>query len=191
ARDVPDTRLIELVEGPDRLAPGRALDLGCGAGRNTLYLARSGWEAIGIDMIVRAIDKSRSRAVGAAASARFVLGDVSRLGDVDIGAGYRLINDSGCYYGLTDEQRDGFAAGVTRVAAPDVLLLMAGFTKIPGRPGINEDDLRRRFTGWQIRTTALVPVEEIMRHTSIPLPMRAWMKRGRLQIRRFELCLTA
>jgi SAM-dependent methyltransferase len=187
AADVPDTRLIELIEGPHRLEQGRALDLGCGAGRNTLYLARCGWEATGIDMLARAIDKSRSRAVGAAASARFLQGDVSRLGDLDIGENYNLIIDSSCYYGLTGEQRDGFAAGVARVAAPDALLLMAGFTKLPGGRGINEDDLRRRFPEWEIRTTASVPVDEILRHTRIPLPMKAWMRHGRLQIRRFEL----
>lgn len=46
--------------------PGRALDLGCGAGRNTLYRARHGWEAVWINMIGRAVDKARSRAAGAA-----------------------------------------------------------------------------------------------------------------------------
>jgi SAM-dependent methyltransferase len=66
AADVPDTRLVEPVEGPQRLEPGRALDLGCGAGRNALYVARHGWEAVGINMIGRAIDKAGSRAVGAA-----------------------------------------------------------------------------------------------------------------------------
>jgi SAM-dependent methyltransferase len=187
AADVPDTRLIELVEGPHRLAPGRALDLGCGAGRNTLYLARRGWDATGIDMIARAIDKSRTRAVGAAANARFIQGDVTHLGALDLGDNYNLIVDSGCYYGLAGEQRDRFAAGVTRVAAPDALLLMAGFTKLPGGRGIDRDDLSRRFPEWEIRATAPVPVDEILRHTRIPPPMRAWMRRGRLQIRRFEL----
>jgi SAM-dependent methyltransferase len=187
AADVPDTRLIELVEGPNRLTPARALDLGCGTGRNTHYLARSGWEVTGIDMIDRAVDKARSTALGAPASARFLQGDVSRLGDLDIGEGYSLINDSGCYYGLSDEQRNGYAAGVTRVATPDALLLMAGFTKLPGRPGFDEDDLRRRFTDWELRTSAIVPIEEIERHTRIPMPLRIGLRGSRLRIRRLEL----
>ncbi len=49
--DVPDHRLVALVEGPDRLTPGRALDLGSGTGRNAIYLARHGWEAIGVEMV--------------------------------------------------------------------------------------------------------------------------------------------
>jgi SAM-dependent methyltransferase len=189
--DVADQWLIDVVEGANRLEPARALDLGCGGGRNTLYLARHGWDAIGIDMLTAAVDKARSAAVGPAASARFVQGDVTRLEDLAIGDGYSLINDSGCYYGLAENQRDAFAAGVTRVAAPGALLLMAGFTKIPGIvPGISEQDLRRRFPGWELRRSAVVPVSEIQRHTRIPFPLRAAMNGGRLRILRFELTRT-
>jgi SAM-dependent methyltransferase len=188
ATDVADPWLVDVVEGADRLKPARALDLGCGGGRNTRYLARHGWDAIGIDMLRAAVDKARSAAVGAAASARFLQGDVTRLEDLDIGDGYSLINDSGCYYGLADNQRDAYAAGVTRVAARGAVLLMAGFTKIPGIiPGISEDDLRRRFPGWRLDTSAVVPISDIQRHTRIPFPLRAAMNSGRLRILRFKL----
>lgn len=42
AADIPDSWLVEHVEGERQLPPGRALDLGCDAGRNSLYLARHG-----------------------------------------------------------------------------------------------------------------------------------------------------
>ena len=42
AADVPDKWIMPFVEGPQRLDPGRALDLGCGAGRNTRYLVLHG-----------------------------------------------------------------------------------------------------------------------------------------------------
>jgi SAM-dependent methyltransferase len=192
AADVPDGWVVDHVEGEHRLPPGRALDLGCGAGRNTRYLARHGWDATGIDMVGRAIDTARSKAVGDAASARFLQGDVTKLGDLDIGDGYTLINDSGCYYGISDGQRDAYAAGVTSVAAPDALLLMAGCTKVPGLiPGISEEDLRRRFSGWELRSSAVVPIEELARHTRIPFPMKAGLRSGRLKILRFKLSRAA
>ncbi|SON60387.1 Tellurite methyltransferase [Mycobacterium simulans] len=190
--DVPDTWLVQFVEGPDRLEPGRALDLGCGAGRNTRYFASHGWDVIGIDMLDRAIDKARSCTVDTAGNAWFLQGDVTRLGELDIGDGFNLIIDSGCYYGLSGDQRDAYAAGVTRVAAPEARLLMAGFTRIPGIvAGISEEDLARRFPGWQLRTSAQVPALELLRHTHIPFPLKVAMRTGRLEIHRFELSKVA
>lgn len=186
AADVPDEWLVEVVEGAHPVPTGRALDLGCGGGRNTLYLARHGWDVIGIDISKLCIDMARSRAVGDAAPARFIEGDVTKLVELGVGDGYTLINDSGCYYLLSDKQRNAFADNVNRVAAPDALLLMAGFTRLPGA-GINEDDLGRRFPAWKIRASAQVPADEILRHTRIPPPLKLGLRSGRLQIRRFEL----
>jgi LmbE family N-acetylglucosaminyl deacetylase/SAM-dependent methyltransferase len=45
-RSAPDQTLIELVSG---LASGRALDLGAGEGRNSLWLARAGWQVVAVD----------------------------------------------------------------------------------------------------------------------------------------------
>jgi SAM-dependent methyltransferase len=84
AADVPDTWLVQLTEGAEALQPGRALDLGCGAGRNALYLASHSWDAVGIDMVGRVIDNASSPAVGAAASAPFIHGDATRLADLGI-----------------------------------------------------------------------------------------------------------
>ena len=116
---------------------------------------------------------------------------MTRLPELGVGDGFNLIVDSGCYYGLPQGQRDAYAAGVTAVAAPKALLLIAGFTRIPGiGAGIGEADLRRRFKGWQVRCDAKVSVEEIMRHTRIPFPLKAGLRSGRLEIRRFELSRT-
>src|SRR5688500_9832872 len=48
----PDPLLISAVQA---LAPGRALDLACGAGRNAHWLAQRGWKVVAIDGASEAI----------------------------------------------------------------------------------------------------------------------------------------
>jgi SAM-dependent methyltransferase len=43
----PPTPLV--VETAQKLKPGRALDLGCGTGRNAIWLAEHGWHVTGVD----------------------------------------------------------------------------------------------------------------------------------------------
>ena len=42
-------------------SPGRALDLGCGAGRNAIPLAQSGWDVVGVDTSVPMLAAARER----------------------------------------------------------------------------------------------------------------------------------
>lgn len=47
------------------LAPGRALDLGTGEGRNAIWLARHGWAVTAVDYADVALDRGRQLAVAA------------------------------------------------------------------------------------------------------------------------------
>ncbi|HEY3611941.1 MAG TPA: class I SAM-dependent methyltransferase [Pseudonocardiaceae bacterium] len=64
--DSPDDAVVDLVEGPLALPPGRALDLGCGSGRHAIYLARNGWEVTGVDLVRDAVESARQKAEAAA-----------------------------------------------------------------------------------------------------------------------------
>ncbi len=143
--------LKELVEGPGALTPGRALDIGCGTGGPTVYLATRGWEVTGVDVVARALRRARARAAGAGVTPRFVHADVSRLADAPSVVGdYDLLFDSGCYHGLGDAQRATYGQAVGRLAAPGAALLLFALT--PGgaaRPrifrGASDEELRARF----------------------------------------------
>ena len=62
------------------LAPGRALDAGCGHGAETIWLAASGWQVTAVDFSVTALEHGRStaQAVGADVAGRieWVEGDL-------------------------------------------------------------------------------------------------------------------
>jgi SAM-dependent methyltransferase len=60
----PDPTLIGICRV---LAPGRALDLGSGDGRNAIWLARRGWQVTAVDFSTVAIDHARARAVSVGA----------------------------------------------------------------------------------------------------------------------------
>jgi SAM-dependent methyltransferase len=59
-QDATPTRL--LIETAMQVAPGRALDLACGTGRNTLWLAGQGWKVTAVDGAPAAIEILRHRA---------------------------------------------------------------------------------------------------------------------------------
>ncbi len=51
-----------LVEHAAALAPGRALDLGCGEGADALWLARRGWAVTALDVSAVALDRAAEHA---------------------------------------------------------------------------------------------------------------------------------
>src|SRR5947208_372149 len=58
---IPPPELKELIEGPQARTPGKALDLGCGTGTNTMYMAQHGWDVTGIDFVSTAIAAARKK----------------------------------------------------------------------------------------------------------------------------------
>ncbi len=55
----PNSHLLALVRG---LAPGRALDAGCGHGAEAIWLATHGWQVRAVDFSATALEHARSRA---------------------------------------------------------------------------------------------------------------------------------
>ena len=74
-----DEANLFLVEELSELRPGRALDLGCGEGRNTLWLAQRGWSVVGVDFSSVAIERARSLAVERGLDAEFLIDDAVRF----------------------------------------------------------------------------------------------------------------
>ena len=144
----PRPELVELAQG--RL-PGRALDLGCGTGTDSIYLASQGWEATGVDFAPQAIAMARSRAAASGSSATFAVGDVTRLREAGVRGDFDLVVDIGCYHGIPAGRRDAYVAEIAAVTKPGADLYLAGVSNPPaawrllGARGINADDLRRRF----------------------------------------------
>ena len=139
--------LRELIEGPDDLPPGRALDIGSGQGGKAIYMASHGWKVTAVENVPRALAQARQRAKAANVEVDFRLGDVTRLSELGLDPGYNLLFDFGCFHGLNASQRDSYAQGVTPLAAPGGRLLMMGFTRAirPVTTGVTEAELTQRL----------------------------------------------
>jgi SAM-dependent methyltransferase len=148
-RGVPAEDVVQLAEGDQPQPPGRALDIGCGTGTETIYLATHGWDATGVDMVPRALAIARRKAAAAGVSPRFVEGDATRLQDFGVGEGYDLLLDFGCFHTLPPDQRDAYVESVSLAAAPGATFLLFGFTRpprlAPMRAGVSTEEVRERF----------------------------------------------
>ncbi|MFD4643938.1 class I SAM-dependent methyltransferase [Lentzea sp. NPDC058436] len=65
---------------------GPVLDLGCGAGENTIFLTRAGYETFGVDISEAAIDLARAKAVAEEVQPWFVVGDALRPAELELPA---------------------------------------------------------------------------------------------------------
>lgn len=143
-----DTGIVppEVHRLADHLPPGRALDLGCGTGVSSVFLAQRGWVVTGIDFIPSAIRQAQRRARRASVRVDFRVGDVTRLDMLTVA--YDLILDIGCFHSLNAVQRSAYAATVRRLAAlGSTLALYAHFPRLlHGEPvGIAPEDMARAF----------------------------------------------
>lgn len=82
----PGQRLVEVA---GHLSPGTALDLGCGAGGDTVWLARRGWRVTAVDISATAVDQVRAVADAAGlgdrvATERHDLGETFPAGTFDL-----------------------------------------------------------------------------------------------------------
>jgi tellurite methyltransferase len=77
--DVPHPLVIKFAANR---APGRALDVACGAGRHALWLAEHGWEVTGVDASGAAIEILRQRAKDRGVPVHAIQADLERPGFV-------------------------------------------------------------------------------------------------------------
>jgi cyclopropane fatty-acyl-phospholipid synthase-like methyltransferase len=101
------------------IPPGAAIDLGCGTGTNTIFMAQQGRQAIGLDFVPQAINKARRKAqrAGVDGRARFQVADVTRMDEMDLPrSGFAL--DMGCFHGLSLDGQRRYAEGLAKTLVP-------------------------------------------------------------------------
>ena len=136
-----------VIETAARLAPGKALDLASGAGRNAIWLAEHGWDVTAVDGAPTAIEFLRNRALERGLKIHAVVADLEKEEFVIEPVRWDLI--ALCYY----LQRDLFEPAKRGVVPGGIIISIVHMNE-PGeadgpfrlRPG----QLEKYFEGWQI-----------------------------------------
>lgn len=158
----PPEPLRDLIEGPDALAPGHALDVGCGSGINAIYLATHGWRATGVDFSAASLTRARRAAQGVA-GVTFLHGDVTQLSHLPIDEPVDLVLDMGCYHSLPDAAKGTYVAELTAVMKPGTPLVM--WEGIRMKAGEIRDAFNRDFVIESVRRKDFSVRRKLVRHT--------------------------
>ena len=142
----PPPEVIDLVK---QLTPNRALDLGCGYGRTSIYLAQQGWQVDGVDFVAPAIAEAKHRAKKAEVSVNFQQADVTNL--AHLSGPYQLAIDVGCAHALNEAQLNQYRDELARLLDSEAhYLLFVRLAKADngddGPRGIDEGLLRAIFS---------------------------------------------
>lgn len=117
----PDENLVSYLDR-GLVAPGRALDLGCGPGRNAAFLAGRGFDVEAVDLSATAVAWGEERAREAGVAVRFRCGDAFDLVRGESGplrgGPYDLVYDSGCFHHLPPHRRVSYLALLREHLAP-------------------------------------------------------------------------
>lgn len=181
-RPVPDESLVAwhqngLLEVP---VGGRVLDVGCGPGRNSIWLAKQGYQVDALDLSPMALKWGRELAHEAGVEVNFVR---TNIFDWDIpDTKYDLIYDSGCFHHLPPHRRISYLSLLDRSLAPRSSLGLACFAvggmgseapdttfyierKLFGGLAYTDDDLRSMFgslTEIDLRFMHQMPIDSDM-----------------------------
>ncbi|HEY8074721.1 MAG TPA: class I SAM-dependent methyltransferase [Labilithrix sp.] len=147
----------------------RALDLGCGAGVFSTWLARQGFEVTGIDIIPKAIALATTHAESSGIAVDFVEADLLAWSS---DRPFDLVLDSGCLHSLIAGSVERYKERLLSLLAPDGEYVLGHWGK---RSALDWRPIGPRRRAADDLATLFAPeLVELARHeelmTNVPLP---------------------
>ena len=139
-----------LAEICRRRKPGKALDIGCGGGTDSVFLAEQGWDVTSLDFVPKALEYTQQRAEAAGVSITPVVADIT---DWEPPEQYDLVLDHGLLHNMDTVRYDAYRACVLKALAPDgEFVLLHWHPRYDGQPNgkmgptrVNRDDIKAFF----------------------------------------------
>ena len=150
----PQRAFLELLDAG--LVRSPVLDVGCGTGELALFLARQGFDVLGIDLSTLAIQQATEKARYRRIPAHFLVWDALDIGELRAkGLQFQTVLDSAMFHVLGDLERTVFIEGLGDVVQSGGLYCVLGDARTDRRSiyGLTPAELRRRFGaagGWEV-----------------------------------------
>ena len=147
----PQPEIVRLVNMGE--IKGTVLNVGCGSGENSLYLAEKGYRVIGIDSAPTAIAKAMLKAADRNLKVTFFAFDALHLGC--LGTTFDTAIDSGLFHTFSDNARPLFVSSLGEVLRPGGTYHMLCFSELEngssGPRRVTQEEIRHSFRdGWVI-----------------------------------------
>ncbi len=119
--------LIELIDR-DLIKPCRAIDLGCGTGTNTCYLASRGFDATGVDISPEAVRLAAEKAANRGLKCNFISADLlDELPEID--GKFDFAVDWEVLHHIFPSDREKYLNNVSRILNSGALYLSLCFSE--------------------------------------------------------------
>lgn len=141
-KNIPDENLVDYFK-TGHLVKGRALDVGCGLGRNSIYLATQGCEVDGIDISKEAIELAIKRANEMNVCINF---KENSIFDYKISKNsYDIIYDHGCLHHIPPHRRFDYIKIIKDSLKPNGYWGLVCFA-----PGASQNVYGQMISDWEV-----------------------------------------
>ena len=141
-KNIPDENLVSYVD-KQLYKSGKVLDVGCGRGRNSIYLAKEGFEVEGIDFSETSIQWAKETAAAEGLKVNFICNSIFEF---EAGEGqYDYIYDSGCFHHIKPHRRGLYLNTILKNLKPEGYFGMACFN-LKGGANISDYDVYRDYS---------------------------------------------
>jgi ubiquinone/menaquinone biosynthesis C-methylase UbiE len=133
----------ELKELVETYKPKTSLELGCGLGRFSSFMAEQGINATAVDFSPVGIEKAKKRVANEYPKPTFIVGDVTKLEMLT--EQFDVSFDVGCFHCLNEEGQQKYVSEIYRLLKPEALHLIWAMDHSPSDFRLNPNFIAKVF----------------------------------------------
>lgn len=144
-----DIRIPKQIKELISFNPTTSLELGCGIGRFSSFMAKQGIKATGVDFSRVAIQRAQKRVANKEEKPIFLVGDVTNL--ENISEQFDVSFDVGCFHCLNEEAQKRYVGEIYRLLKPGAIHLLWALNNSPSNIKLDSQYISNIFgSGFQL-----------------------------------------